>query len=269
MIPAAVLEQVPGCAGGRPPAAVMPLPGGFGRNKVLRIDTAEGRFVWRNRLPPVERPGALPRTELAAHQLAASAGLAPAILAAATDGRWILMEYVDSPVWIEPDLESTRGMELLGTQLAKLHGLAAPAGVADADAPAMGRGYLARVAQRDPAAATALQPLVHEIERVTAGLGREGRRVLVHGDLMASNLLGPQPVLVDWEYAQVAHPAWDFACLLSYYPRLESRLAPLLAWAGLQEGEGRERLRLERERFELLNRLWDGAYGGPAQVRAG
>ena len=95
------------------------------------------------------------------------------------------------------------------------------------------------------------------------------QRVLAHGDLMVSNLLGPLPLLVDWEYAQAAHPAWDFACLLSYYPWLETRLAPLLAWAGLHEGEGRERFRLELERFRLLNRLWERAYSEAGQGSAG
>lgn len=268
MIPAAVLERVPGCGGGRAPATVMALPGGLGRNVVLRIDTAAGRFVWRNRLPPIDRPGALPRTELAAHQLAASAGLAPAILASAGDGRWILMEHVDAPVWTEAELASPHGMELLGAQLAKLHGLAVPAEIPDADAPGMARGYLARLAQRDAAAAEALHPVLRQVEELTAALAG-GRRVLVHGDLMASNLLGPRPLLVDWEYAQAAHPAWDFACLLSYYPWLEAPLAPLLARAGLHAGEGRERLRLELERFRLLNRLWESAYAAPGQGRAG
>src|SRR5690606_9032656 len=88
MIPPHVLAQVPGCANANPPLAIVPLPGGEGRNEVLRIDTTEGRFVWRRRLPPVDRPGAAARTELAAHRLAAAAGLAPAILRAAADASW-------------------------------------------------------------------------------------------------------------------------------------------------------------------------------------
>jgi hypothetical protein len=62
MIPAHVLALVPGCENARPPLAVTPLQGGEGRNEVLRIDTPEGRFVWRRRLPPVDRPGAAART---------------------------------------------------------------------------------------------------------------------------------------------------------------------------------------------------------------
>src|SRR5690606_6763881 len=114
MIPAHVLAQVPGCAGARRPLAVVPLPGGEGRNEVVRIDTREGRFVWRRRLPPVNRPGALAQAELAAHRLAAAAGLAPVVLRAAPDGSWLLMEYVEGRPWNESDLLDPAGARRLG-----------------------------------------------------------------------------------------------------------------------------------------------------------
>lgn len=261
MIPAHVLAQVPGCASAIPPLAVVSLPGGEGRNEVLRIDTTEGRFVWRRRLPPVDRPGAAARTELAAHRLAAAAGLAPAILVAAPDASWILMEYVAAPAWSEEQICSPAGAEQLGRRLAALHAIRNPAGVPVADAPAMARGYIARLQQRDPAAAAALQPLVLRVEELGRELDRlETQAVLVHGDLMAGNLLGPQPQFVDWEYAQATDASWDWACLLSYYPALEPWIDRLLAAAGDDSEPCRQRLRLQRERFGLLNRLWKRAY---------
>src|SRR5690606_31809590 len=177
-------------ADGRPPQAIHPLPGGEGRNEVLRIDTAEGRFVWRRRLPPVDRPGAAAGTELAAHRLAAAAGLAPQVLHAAPDGSWILMEYVDGAEWSPDQLRSAEGVERLGGRLAALHALETPAEVPLADPPAMARGYLDRLRRRDPAAADSLQPLLQRIEAIGDELTALGqRRVLVHGDLTASNLL--------------------------------------------------------------------------------
>ena len=261
MIPAHVLAQVPGCANANPPLAVVPLPGGEGRNEVLRIETTEGRFVWRRRLPPVDRPGAAPRTELAAHRLAAAAGLAPAILGAAADASWILMEYVAAPAWSEEQICSAEGAERLGRRLAVLHAIKAPDEVPVADAPAMARGYVARLQGRDPAAAAALQPLVRRVEEIGAELAAlEAQPVLVHGDLMAGNLLGPEPQLVDWEYAQATDPSWDFACLLSYYPALDPWMNRLLAASGNDSEPCRQRLRLQRERFGLLTRLWRRAY---------
>ena len=261
MIPPDVLARVPGCDGTRPPLAVQALPGGFGRNEVLRIDTALGRFVLRRRLGPLDRPGALALTELIVHRTAAAAGLAPGILAAASDGSWLLMEFVAAPLWTEAELRSPDGVERLGGWLAALHSLPLPDDVPVADAPAMASGYLAQVRGRDPVAATVLEPDVARVQHLTRELdGFVRRRVLAHGDLLVSNMLGPQPLLVDWEYAQIADPTWDCACLLSYYPFLETRLPRLLASAGLDDRDDRAHLDLQRERFDLLNRLWERAY---------
>jgi thiamine kinase len=270
MIPEPLMALVPGCEDARPPLAVVPLPGGQGRNEVLRIDTVQGRFVWRHRLPPLNRPGSAALNELQAHRHAAAAGLAPGVLAAAADGNWILMEHVDAPTWTEAQLATTAGLEKLGATLATLHALDAPAQVQAADAPAMAQGYMAILRWRDPAAAAALEPLLRQVELLTAELAGTGqRRALVHGDLMVSNMLGPRPLLVDWEYAQASDPVWDFACLLSYYPTLEAGLARLLGSAGVDGPESRARLVLERARFELLNRLWDRAYPAPWQGQTG
>lgn len=258
MIPAAVLARIPGCEDGRPPQAVQPLPGGRGCNAVLRVDTAQGRFVWRHRLPPVERPGSRARDELHAQQLAAAAGLAPEVLAAHPDGHWLLMPFVDAPVWSRAQLQSESGAEKLGCQLARLHALAVPAQLPPVDAVAMARGYLARLAVVAPVEAVELAPLLHRITALGARLAASGEPlVLNHGDLIASNLLGTAPLLVDWEYAQVAEPTWDLACLLTYYPIMSRYLPRLLAAAGLARTGAVAELELQRERFELLNRLWE------------
>lgn len=261
MIPAHVLALVPGCENARPPLAVTPLQGGEGRNEVLRIDTPEGRFVWRRRLPPVDRPGAAARTELAAHRNAAAAGLAPPVLRAAHDASWILMEYIDTAPWSEEQLLSEAGFERLAQRLAALHAIREPAEVPPADADAMARGYLERLQRRDPGAAASLHPMLARIAAIGAELRQlEGGQVLVHGDLMAGNVLGEGPQLVDWEYAQAADPTWDWACLLSYYPALEPRVEQLLAAGGGDAEARRTRLALQRERFDLLNHLWQRAY---------
>src|SRR5690606_26752951 len=108
-------------------------------------------------------------------------------------------------------------------RLAALHAIARPAEVPLADASAMARGYVARLERRDAAAGAAMQPLVQRVDEIGQEMaGLDEKPVLVHGDLMASNLIGPKPQLVDWEYAQAADSSWDWACLLSYYPALES-----------------------------------------------
>jgi thiamine kinase-like enzyme len=90
--------------------------------------------------------------------------------------------------------------------------------------------------------------------------------VLNHGDLMAANLVGHgagmQPLLVDWEYAQRTDPTWDVACLLVYYPGIESRLESLLAALGLDSARDRQILSLQRRLFDGLNHLWQRAQAG-------
>jgi aminoglycoside phosphotransferase (APT) family kinase protein len=261
MISPEVLAHVPGCEDLRPPQAVQPLPGGQGRNQVLRIDTTAGSFVLRRRLGRLDRPGALAITELTVHRAAAAAGLAPRIVAAAPDGRWMLMEFVDQPPWTEAGLRLPGAMERLGGRLALLQSLEPPTAVPVADAPAMAEGYLARLRERDPAAAHQLEPAIDTVRQLTAELEDFGQRsVLAHGDPMVSNMLGPLPVLVDWEYAQLADPTWDFACLLSYYPYLAEGLPRLLASAGLDHPRELARFNLQRRRFDLLNSLWERAY---------
>lgn len=255
LIPAEILLRIPGCEDGRPPRAVRSLPGGRGCNQVLRVDTAQGRFVWRRRFLPIDRPGSRAIDELRAQQLAAGAGIAPAVLAAHPQGHWLLMEYIDAPVWSVERLHTDEGAARLAGQLARLHGLSVPAGWPPVDPVAMAEGYLARLATFDPGDATALAPLRDRVAAISASISECGLRpVPNHGDLSASNLLGDEPLLVDWEYAQVAEPGWDLACLLTYYPDM-ARFLPRLLAGGLASLAPRL-LELQRERFALLDRLW-------------
>jgi aminoglycoside phosphotransferase (APT) family kinase protein len=257
MIPADILALVPGCADGRPPLQVLPLPGGRGCNLVLRIDTTAGRFVLRQRQPPLDRPGAAAQMELRSQVLAAAAGLAPRVINAALDGRWLLMDFIDAPLWTEAQLLSADGVMRLGTRLAQLHALPVPAALPAFDAVAIAHGYIGQLHAVDESVATAHQPLVcrvRELSQAIAGLA--GADALNHGDLQIANMLGAAPVLIDWEYAQVVDATYDIACLLTYYPRLEGQLDRLLGSAGLSNLAEQAVLALQRERFSCLDRLW-------------
>lgn len=256
VIPEDVLLRIPGCEQGAPPDAVRRLPGGRGCNLVVRVDTARGRFVWRRRQAPIDRPGSTARTELAAQQAAAGAGLAPQVLAAAPDASWLLMVFEPQPHWTEAELCEPARLERLAGQLRVLHALPVPVQVAPVDARQIAQGQLALLRSPDGRAAGA--DLVRQIDRLHDELrGFAVAPVLCHGDLQASNLLGPRPVLVDWEYAQVADPAYDLACLLTYYPGLASRADWIMGSAGLDGAGFRARLALQQRQFALLTRLWE------------
>ncbi|MEO6078953.1 MAG: phosphotransferase [Steroidobacteraceae bacterium] len=265
MIPAEILPLIPGCADGRPPRHVHPLPGGRGCNLVLRIDTDAGRFVLRQRQPPLNRPGSAARTELHSQMIAAAAGLAPRLINAAPDGSWLLMDFIDGELWTETELLSIDGLARLGARLATLHSLAPPADVPDFDASAIAAGYLQQLHSTVSGRAERYEPLLARARELSQAIeGLTDRAVLNHGDLQLGNMLGREPLLIDWEYAQVVDPTYDIACLLTYYPRLESQLGLLMEFAGLSKPADLAVLALQRERFALLNQLWDAVNGSKA-----
>src|SRR5258708_28503556 len=121
VIPASVLRRVPGCAGGEAPLSVQLLHGGRNVNRNLRIDTRVGRFVLRQRIREGPRPGADPLREVACHRAAAAAGVAPAVLDAAPDGGWILLDYVEGGMWTPSRLHATGGLSTQCPWLQRLH----------------------------------------------------------------------------------------------------------------------------------------------------
>jgi aminoglycoside phosphotransferase (APT) family kinase protein len=202
--------------------------------------------------------------ELLAQRVAAAAGLAPAVVTAHPEGHWLLMEFVDAPVWNEERLHSEQGVSRLCGQLARLYGLSVPADLPLVNPVSIADAYLQRLAGHDAGSAAALVPLRDRVAALGKSLAEAGAPpVLNHGDLMASNLLGDAPLLVDWEYAQVAEPGWDVACLLTYYPKMARFLPRLLASAGMA-GTATTVLEMQLERFTLLNSLWErlAAYQG-------
>lgn len=260
MIEAQIIARIPGCENGASPRVRM-LGGGRSCNSVLLVETAAGRFVLRRRHDPLDRPGSFARNELLCHDAAALAGLAPALVAAAADGRWLLMEHIEGDPWSADALLSGGGIAALGRRLAAVHALDAPAGVVPIDALAIAEGYLRLIDARDPALRRQLEPQRERVAGCIRTIGAAPRRAtLNHGDLQAANLVGPRPMLVDWEYAQVADPTYDIACLLTYYPALVAQLEPLLDSAGLAGAADREILAVQRQLFAALDMLWHQAY---------
>jgi aminoglycoside phosphotransferase (APT) family kinase protein len=260
VIAASILRRIPGCAGGEAPVCVQAMHGGRAVNRNLRIDTREGRFVLRQRISQEPRPGADSLREVACHRTAAAAGVAPAVLDAAPDGSWILMDYVDGGMWTPPRLEAPEGLRSLGACLQRLHAITPPAGFAAFDPVSIAMGYARDIVARDPAAAGEVDTLVARTQQLAVDCAAVAATpVTTHGDVVASNVIGPIPMLVDWEYAQLADPVHDLACLSIYYPDLRRRGEELLDAAGISDGDRVVRLRLHMELFDGLNRLWQQA----------
>jgi aminoglycoside phosphotransferase (APT) family kinase protein len=260
VIPASVLQRIPGCAGGEAPVSVQRLHGGRSVNRNLRITTRVGRFVLRQRIREGPRPGADPLREVACQRAAAGAAVAPAVLDAAPDGNWILMDYVEGGMWTAPRLLAPEGLRALGARLQRLHAIAPPTGLAAFDPVSIARGLAQAILERDPAAAAKVNALVARTrQRALDCAAFAVMPVITHGDLDAGNLVGPAPMLVDWEYAQLADPVYDLACLSVYYPGLALRTEELLGTAGITDANGAMRLQLYAQLFDSLNRLWEQA----------
>jgi thiamine kinase len=256
LIPASVLRR----AGGEAPLSVQLLHGGRKVNRNLRIDTPVGRFVLRQRIREEPRPGADPLREMACHRAAAAAGVAPAVLDAAPDGSWILMDYVEGGMWTPPRLQAPEGLCSLGACLQRLHAITPPKGLAAFDPVSIATGQARAILEQDPAAAAQVNALVARTRQLAVDCAAFAvTPVTTHGDLNASNLIGPVPMLVDWEYAQLADPVYDLACLSVYYPDLRLQGKELLRAAGITDANGVVRLRLHAQMFDTLNRLWEQA----------
>jgi len=259
-IPASALARVPGVTSGQPPRITTLLGGTV--NRVFRVDTSAGRFVLRLDGEHWRRPGVERARELALHRAAAAAGLAPAIVDADPAGAGLLItEFLDGRMWQAEDYQSAASLARLGVRLAALHALAPP-DVTPFDPLGIARDYARAAAERLEEPDPELAQAVGELEGVVRRLGPSRSPVVVHGDLAATNLLqGARLWLLDWEYAQLADPLDDMACILAYYPAAHRHRAPLLAAAGFDAAGVATELSQRVFVYETLAWLWHRARG--------
>lgn len=234
-IPAELLRRVPGCESGEPPLSVVSL---VRRevNRNFRVETREGTFVVR--LSPQTDAWLLGdrANELLLHTLAARARLAPRIGYADPARGWMVMDFVEGPLWSAPDFEHSERLSVLAETLRRLHALHAPLG-GRIDVAATLRAYAALLNARSPENEDHVTHRVVAAERAWAELQRSARPLaILHHDLHASNIIDRrgEAVLIDWECAVVSDPILDVACVCAYYPRSEDHARGLLDRSGLE-----------------------------------
>jgi aminoglycoside phosphotransferase (APT) family kinase protein len=143
-----------------------------------------------------------------------------------------------------------------------VHALEPPQGVQSTNFQQLAQAQFELAIRRAAQCAPEAQMLVHVVTALTPRLLEGGAPSINHGDLQMGNLLGPLPLMIDWEYAQVTDPTYDLACLLSYYPALVPFRQTLLSAAELSGPAHLERLNLNLTLFDSLNRLWTLANAG-------
>jgi thiamine kinase len=238
------------------------MAGGSLVNACLDLLTPRGRFALRLRIKQGPRAGADTRRELKLQRLAATAGLAPAVLEADPAAGWMLMEFVDANHWSVGQLQQVKRVDALMGRVRLLQTLPVVDELAF-DPMALLQLQLSLSNILEPSWQGPLQDLLRAAEPLILECAvQPGRAVAAHGDLNVGNLLGSKPMLIDWEYAQFADPLHDLACLLAYYPQLEPRSRHLLGQLGRDDPENRERLALQKRLWGLINGLWKSLHGG-------
>jgi aminoglycoside phosphotransferase (APT) family kinase protein len=233
MIAGDLLRFVPGCEDGDPPYS-QELIGGGRVNRCYLVRTRRGRFVVRLNDNSASDPGLDRDRELALHSAAAAAGIAPPVIHAAADRSSLITEYLDGRIWTPHYFSRMRDLRAIGQRLRTLHALAPPS-IPRYDPMVTARRYAEGIVRHDGDADGRIASL---LAGGTAALTRSGwgsrAAAIVHGDLHHGNVLTADRIyFIDWEYAQVADPMHDLACIVAYYPRAAAHGSLLLEAAGL------------------------------------
>jgi aminoglycoside phosphotransferase (APT) family kinase protein len=249
------LAQVPG-AGTCTALDVQRLAGGTA-NATYRVTTGEGVFVVRLHEAYVLDLGVDRRREAVLHAAAASAGLASRILAADPLGRYLVTQFLEGAPWQAVDFDSETRLWALARTLRALHALPAPP-VPPLDLAGLLERHVAQLAAQDAAAVQDLLPQVARARDILTRQAQAGRPAcIIHGDLAHDNVIGSgQPRLIDWEYAAVADPLADLACLVAYYPQVMGYGAELLRHCGLSESASLPELEDLSGIYRLVSNLW-------------
>jgi thiamine kinase-like enzyme len=230
-----VLACIPGCETGRAPQRIAALSGGK-LNKSFRVDTSAGSFVLRLNNVAGALLGANHRREAQLQRAAGSAGVAPELVYVDDAERFMIARYIDGCTWKAADYARPQSLRRLGSLLRTLHAITPPV-VAPFDLGAILRDHSAHLIAALPAERNALESLLLQAESALAlcrGCAREA--TIVHNDLYHANIIqGERLYLIDWEYAAVADPVFDIACVLAYYPAAEPYAQDLLEAADLAD----------------------------------
>ncbi len=225
------LARVPGYRAGDPSVRTVQLAGGS-VNRSFRVTTAGGSFIVRLSSGVDAWLESNRAVEQRLHRIAAAAGLAPRIVAADVNDRWLITEYAEGRLWDSRDFGEPEQLATLARTLGRLHAL---------PAPDTGRFALLEILRNyaDRLQGTGLPGLPGYLQRAAQAWAISGAdtrpRAIVHHDLNAANIIERANglTLIDWECAAVGDPLQDIACILSYYDTAAVHSRLLLEHSGL------------------------------------
>ena len=252
-----LLQYVPGCENGDAPYS-QELLGGGKVNRSFLVRTRRGRFVVRLNENSAADPGLDRERELVLHAAAANAGVAPHIIYACPDRSCLITDYLEGRLWTPHYFTRMRDLRALGQRLRALHALPPP-NVPRFDPMAAARRYADIIVGHDSEDLARVEDLLGRgAEALSRARSSQRAPCIVHSDLHHGNVVTADRIyFIDWEYAQVADPLQDLACILAYYPRAAAHGPLLLEASGLAETGTTPQMLSELTRvFNLLTYLW-------------
>lgn len=256
LILAEALSHVPGIGPAIKPVPI-PHPVGSQFNQSFMVSTAAGCFVVRLS-PGADAWLATDRSvERQLHAVAAAAAIAPEVIHADLQDRWLITRFVEGTLWTPAQFADPTALMHLGGTLRRLHALAPPAAGHCNLLQALAR-YVRRLEGAGAVAAGGLRTQLTQAASRWELSGASGRPPsILHHDLNASNIIdGPAGlVLLDWECAAVGDPLLDVACVLSYYDASRPHASVLLRSCGLERVSAAQ-LEAAVWLFDLHTWLW-------------
>ncbi|HZF26181.1 MAG TPA: phosphotransferase [Steroidobacteraceae bacterium] len=171
--------------------------------------------------------------EYSAHRAGADAGMAPQIIVADPERCLLVMQFVPGVPWSVDDVRAR--IATLALRVRVLHELPAPQGLRAFD---LVDGVLSLIERVRGSSASGLDlgELEHRVGTLAKGYRPAERAVFCHNDLHHLNLLGGQPLFIDWEYAALGDPQMDLAALATYHDFDVRQRAELLRCYGRDLG---------------------------------
>lgn len=234
-----------------------PLPGGAA-NRALRLRDARHDLVLRVAGAPSSALGASRASECAMQELAAGAGLAPAIVLARPEQGLLVTRFADGRMLSREDTHDPGVSARVGRWIARLHALPPPRGLPYIDTGARAAGYLRRLQAHSPGDEAG--EIARRLDARRGSLPR-ARPAACHHDLHHRNFIddGRRLLAVDWEYAGPGDPAADLAAFIGYHDLGPAQIAALLAGYGTDSAALRERIVALGWIFDCLWYGWNAA----------
>jgi thiamine kinase-like enzyme len=249
---------------------IEPLAGGL-TNRNYRVDAGAATYVLRISDPATSQLGIDRSQELECATAAASAGVAPAVLASHSGLGALLREFVDGRVLTEEDTCQPGLLARISETLRRYHSQPVSAKHGRFCAFETVRNYRVTAAQKQVEFPPEIDRALALLENVQRALETDEPRCLCHNDLLAANFIddGAELRLIDWEYAGAGDRFFDLGNLAVNLQLDDSQERALLtAYFGTLRLDDYRRLRLMRLASDMREAFWGFVQAGISKLHS-